>query len=298
MKNKKRIVKIFSIFIMLMAIITITGCTSDKSKVKLLNQKEILKHAKKYYGKAIVKEENRTDDSVTYTLEDKEYGFAYTCTSYKDEICIAASCSGYYVSSLTCNFEENYGKYIIQNLNLNNIVKIYSSPNLDKIFLSLHYPDEDSAKNDIKKIIDQIKSIDKRKFFIDYNIKIYNTNQQEIGKEIGLFNIKTGKYTNVYDRDIEQMTFEFAGVVNGTANDKSGIKFLYYKKVQYKDVEGLKMEWLNDKSIKEDDWTVEYYFDYRGKTYFIIPDIVFIVDEDGVDRNYYSEKYTNYWFNK
>ena len=298
MENKKRIIKGISTLIVIMFSIITTGCTSDKSKIKLLSQKEILKYVKRNYGTAIIEDENRTDDSAEYTLLDKEYNFKYTCTSYKKEICIDASCSGNYERKTSCDFEENYKKYIEQKLNLNNIVEIYSSSNLDKVLLSLHYSNEDEAKNDIKNVINKIKSIDKRNYFVDYNIKIYDTNEKEIGKEIGVYNIKTGKYISMYDENIEQMTYSFAVVVHGTTNDKSGIKFLYYKKVQYKDVEGLKMEWLHDKSIKDDDWTVAYYFDYKGTTYFIIPDIVFIEYEDGIDRNHYSEKYTNYWLNR
>ena len=298
MENKKRIIKGISTLIVIMFSIIITGCTSDKSKIKLLSQKDILKYVKRNYGTAIIEDENRTDDSVEYALLDKEYNFKYTCTSYKEEICIAASCSGNYERKTSCDFEENYRKYIERKLHLNNIVEIYSSPNLDKVLLSLHYLNEDAAKNDIKNVINKIKSIDKRNYFVDYNIDIYDTNKREIGKEIGTYNIKTGKYTSTYDKNVEQMTYYFAAVVNGSTNDKSGIRYLYYKKLQYKDVEGLKMEWLHDKSIKDDDWTVAYYFDYKGTTYFIIPDIVFIENEDGIDGNHYSEEYTNYWVNR
>lgn len=110
-------------------------------------------------------------------------------------------------------------------------MEIYSSSNLDKILLSLHYLNEDASKNDIKKVINKIKKIDKRNYFVDYNIEIYDTNEQEIGKGIGVYNIKTGKYTSMYDKNVEQMTYAFAAVVNGSINDKSGIRYLYYKKV-------------------------------------------------------------------
>ena len=298
MDNKKRIIIMLSTLIVIVLSIITTGCTSDKSKIKLLNQKDILKYVKRNYGTAIIEDKNITDDSAKYTLSDKEYNFKYNCTSYKKEICIAASCSGNYERKTSCDFEENYKKYIVDKLNLNNIVEIYSNPNLDKILLSLHYASEADAKNDINNVIKKIKSIDKRNYFVDYNIEIYDTNEQEIDKEFGVYNIKTGEYTSVYDKNIEQMTYSFAVVVHGTTNDKSGIRYLYYKRVQYKDVEGLKMEWLHDKSIKADDWTVAYYFDYKGTTYFIIPDIVFIENEDGIDRNHYSEQFTNYWFNR
>ena len=291
-------VKLFNLIIFLILVLIITGCRTDKSKIKLLNKKEILNYVKYNYGIAHIQGINKSVDSIDYSLLDDEYNFIYTCTSYKKEVCVAASCSGYYERELSCDFEEKYQKYIIQKINLNNIVEIYSNPNLDKVLLSLHYSNEDAAKKDIKNVINKIKKIDKRNYFGDYNIEIYDTNEQEIGKEIGIYSIKTGKYTSMYDKNIEQMTYAFAVVVHGTTNNKSGIKFLYYKKVQYKDVEGLKMEWLHDKSIKEDDWTVAYYFDYKGTTYFIIPDIVFIENEDGIDGNHYSEEYTNYWFNK
>lgn len=286
-------VKIFNLIILLMLVLVTTGCSTDESKIKVSSKDEILKYAKNKYGNANLKKGNCKDCGM-YTLLDKEYNFEYTCRSEIDDFCIDASCLGIYSKRDTCNFDEKYSEYIIKKLNLKNSMDIYSYSSTAKVLLELKYSSEKAAKKDIKNIIRKIKKIDKRKYFIDYNVKVYDSNE----KELGMYNIKNGKYINVYEENIEIMTSNFAFEVNGDRSDESGIKYLYYKKIQYKDVEGLKMEWLSDKTIKEDDWTVEYYFSYNGSIYFIIPDIVTVKsnEEDGIYKNHSDDEYTNYWF--
>ena len=90
--------------------------------------------------------------------------------------------------------------------------------------------DEKSAINDKKRVIEKIKKVDKRKFFLNYNIKIYDDEENYLG----IYNIKTGKYINKYEEKIDKMTYSFAVIVHKTTSDLSGIKYLYYKKILYK----------------------------------------------------------------
>ena len=183
--------KKLSVFVLLFFIVIITGCTSDKSKIKLLNSRQMIRYVNKNYGKAIIQNESRTKDSVNYTLKDSEYSFIYDCVNYKKEICVGASCSGYYTSEINCDFEEKYNEYIVQTLNMSNIVEIYSHPNLDKILLSLHYLNENDAKKDIKKVTKAIKGIDKRKYFIDIMLIYMILMSKKLGKNLVLMILKT-----------------------------------------------------------------------------------------------------------
>ena len=90
--------------------------------------------------------------------------------------------------------------------------------------------------------------------------------------------------------------YHFSVEVNHNSSDHTGITYLYCERVQYKDVERLQMEWLHDKDAAPEDWTVAYYFDYKGNTYFMLDDIVFIRDAEGIEGDHLSDYYTSYWF--
>ena len=92
------------------------------------------------------------------------------------------------------------------------------------------------------------------------------------------------------------LTRHFAVEVNRNSGDLSGITYLYYEAVQFKDVDRLQMEWLHDQDASPEDWTYCYYFDYKGNTYFILDDIVFIEDAPDIRGNHYSDYYTSFWF--
>ena len=61
-------------------------------------------------------------------------------------------------------------------------------------------------------------------------------------------------------------------------------------------MERLNLEWLDGDGQTPDDWTTAYYFDYNGETYFMLDDLVFIKDAEGIEGNHYSSNYTSYWF--
>lgn len=265
------------------------SCSSDKEKVKLKSEEGIVKYASNIYGKANYVSKETRENSIKYTLEDKEYKFKYTCTSYKANVCIDATCSNIYYEETDCDFDENYRGYIMDRLNLDNeYSNIYIGGS--RIF-ALSYSSEEEALQNVNKVAKELKKIDGRNYFKDYGISIYDNN----GQYLGVYDIKSDKYLNKYEEQVSSMTASFAAEVNRNSSDLTGIKYLYYKRVKYKDVEKLQMEWLYKKDVTEDDYTTAYYFKYNGEEYFMLDDKVFI-DYSVFNRYISDEYYTSYWF--
>ena len=284
--------KILSLLSLIIMIIAIAGCESNPEDVKLKSSNDIKKYVNKNYGKAKLINTQKEENSITDTLEDNQYQFTYTCNSYASGINIDGSNFGYNENT-SCDFDSNYQKYILDKLNLNNIytTQMYSLSDDYKIIFSVKYDNEDEIVKNKDELVQSIKNIDKRKYFINYRIKVYNDKEY-----LGSIGIKDSKFINVDDENIKQMTYEFAVAVHNTTNDTNGIKYLYHKKEQYKNIEKLNMEWLYNKNVNEDDWVTLYYFEYEGKIYFIINEQVYINNEDGFKKNYYNGNYTSYWF--
>jgi len=286
--------KILLFALSMLLVITTTGCKSKKEDVKLLTKKEMAIYAEENYGKANVINEEQKDSSIIYTLQDEEYKFNYTCTSYVYEAFFDATSMGY-TRGLTSDFDKQYKDYIVKTINLDNIYDAALTINRagDDVLFSIYYENEKEAKEDIEIITNKIKELDKRDYFKNYYIGVYDNNEY-----IGSFNIDSKEYKNKYEEYVGQMTGWFAAEVNNTNVDLEGITYLYYKRVQYKDVERLKMEWLHNKNLTPEDWTTAYYFDYKGETYFMLDDLVFIEEAEGINGKYhYSDYYTSYWFN-
>ena len=281
--------KILSILILIIIVmIAITGCKLNPEDVKLKKSFEIKNYVKKYFGSAKIINTKKEKINITYTLKDNQDHFTYSCTSYASSISIDGSVFGYNENTY-CDFDKNYQKYILDKLNLNNI---YNSYYYDyKTLCSVMYNNETEILKNKDNLIQNIKNIDKRKYFINYKIQVYNDKEY-----LGSIGIKDSKFINADDEKIELMTYKFAVAVQNTTDDTSGIKYLYNKREQYKNIEKLNIEWLNDKEVSEDDWITLYYFEYEGKTYFIIDKQVYIKDQDGFKRNYYNGDYTSYWF--
>lgn len=280
--------KILLLIIIPLLLFNITGCKFNKEDVKLKDEKSIIKHARTNYGKATLINKENSQEKIIYTLKDNEHKFTYECSSYISNVCIDADCADIYYETTSCDFDENYQKYILDTLNLDNVYNKHLGH--DYLF-SLKYENEKQAKKELKNIAKKIKKIDKRKYFSNYNIKVYDNSGY-----IGIYDLKNNKYVNRYEEAIDQMTHNFAVEVNHNSGNFDGIKFLYYKRIQYKDVERLQLEWLYKKNMTNEDWTTAYYFDYYGKTYFMLDDKVFI--PENVFGIYIADKnYTSYWFN-
>ena len=96
--------KIIYCSLIISVIIGITGCASRPEEVELKTSKDIVKYARKNFGKAKYVEQESGKNSVKYTLQDNEYKFNYECVSKVDNF----PCSSLYYETTECNFEEKY----------------------------------------------------------------------------------------------------------------------------------------------------------------------------------------------
>lgn len=289
--------KIMIYTICIVTIFGLCGCAAKKENVKLKTEREIVKYASNKYGKAIYVSKKQKNDSIKYTLQDKEYKFNYECSSSITQFCIDGSCAESYFETSNCYFDRAYQQFILDKLDLNNIYENFSknypsNSSTNKFIFAVKYENEKVAKANVAKLAKKFKKIDKRKYFKDYHIAIYDNNDNYLG----IYNTTLNKYINRYEEAAEGMTYSFATVVNHRNDNLDGIKYLYYKRIQYKDVENFKIEWLQKSDVTAEDWTTAYYFDYKGRTYFMLDDKVFITDQSIFNRYIADEYYTSYWF--
>lgn len=288
---KKKIVLCTLIFALL---ISMTGCKTKKEEVKLKSKAEIEQYASKKYGKANCISKNVNTDFIKYTLQDEEYNFKYECSSSITNLCIDSSCSNIFHETTKCDFDNAYKKYIQNTIKPDNIYKDFNKNYSDgqKIIFALNYENEETAQNSISTIAKKITQLDTRKYLSDYYIAIYDNNNTYLG----IYSITNKKYINRYDAAVDKMTQAFATEVNHNNNNLNGIKYLYYKRIQYKDVENLQIQWLNKDNVTEEDWTTAYYFEYNNNIYFMLDDKVFIEDKNIFNRYITDKYYTSYWF--
>lgn len=271
----------------------LTGCKTDKEEISLLTEKEALRYAKNRFGNALVVSTEEIEDGVCYTLQDEEYGFLYTIKDQIFQVAIDASKTGFYDHTVSSNFDQAYRLCLMEKLK--STEKIYphwgSNPSGDAVLFGLSVESEEEAKEKLPELAQKVQMLDQRKFFGEYHLGAY------MGDEyLGSYGMKTRKYEPAAAENQEQMLRRFAVEVNRNSGDLTGITAVGYEKVQLKDVEQLEMQWLHDKELTPEDWTYCYYFDYKGQTYFMLDDIVFIEDAPGIRGNHYSDYYTSYWF--
>lgn len=276
-------------------VFSMVGCTSDINNVKLKSEREILSYAAKHFGKAKIVDVEKNDEtkSVIYELQDRELGFYYTMKSRAIEVEIDATKTGLFMEGSTNNFKENYQNYIMEQLDIENIRCTNDiSRSGQPMLFSISCETEKAAKLDISPVLDEIKKIDRRGYFDEYCIGVYDEDEYYLGS----YAINSGEFTNRYEEYAGQMTILFALETKKNGGNLDDITYLYYEQLQYKDVEGLKLEWITRKNVTSDDWTTVYYFDYNGETYFMLDDRVRIDNELGMVHDYFDENYTNYWF--
>ncbi len=297
--------------LLLSGLITGCGCSMHKEDIKPKSAKQMEEYVKGEYGKAKVSETvTKTDEYAEYILKDSEYGFTYTCKSYVDEASIDTPLRGYYENT-NCDFDEAYRKYIYATLGIEDLVSGYYPGHF-----TFYFESEEAATQRLPELVTQIQQIDKKRYYFtkgrydNSQILVYDKEKNYFG----VVDIPTGKYLNKYEEQIENRKRDFAKAIyggnsDGTAVSYEGITYLKYEQVQYKDVEGLNLEWIDYDNfrITGDSWTTAYYFDYKGKTYFIIEARVKIPANEALRANadfrlnykengYYNRPYTNYIF--
>lgn len=270
----------------ILLLVLVTGCFNNKNNLK--TKDEILDYVEKKYGDATYDSDTPKSNSIIYTLKDKENGFKYTCTSS------SVKNNDKNTETTECDFDNKYSEYILNKLNLDNTYERVTSTNSagDNTVFGLKYESEDKAIETMPEISKKIKEIDTRRHFRDYYIKIFDNN----GTYLGSYSIDKDSYENKYEEKVEQFTNDFSKEVNEKSGDLTGIYYLYYKRVQFKDIDRLKLEWLDDDDIKDTDWTTAYYFSYNDQTYFMLDDRVTIENVNGIKGNHSSKYFTSYWF--
>lgn len=123
------------VIICLTLLLVITGCSRSAADVKLLNEKQVTRLAKTYFGKATYNGIIESDsDKIVYSFKDDTYGFEYVITSYKKSISVDGSNFGY-TAKTSSNFGNMYYDYIIDSLS-DDVTKIENKYNV-----SINYND-------------------------------------------------------------------------------------------------------------------------------------------------------------
>lgn len=278
---------------LMMVLLLMSGCVSSKEKVKLKNETDIVDYATSKYGKAEYVSHNVTDDFIKYTLRDSEYKFDYECISKVKQVCMDATCTDMYTETTSCNFDESYKKYIIDSLKLQNeypgFTQNYGCKSL--CLFALNYENAEENEKNIEDISIRFKQLDKRNYFANQNIAIYDNDNNYLG----IYRMDSNKYINRYEEAINTITSAFAYEVNSDNGDLTGISYVRYERKKYQDIEDFELIWLNDDTISSQDLVTVYYFKYNNEEYFMLDEKVFINDKTVFGRTIADKYYTNYW---
>ena len=178
--------KYFLYMFLILCLFVITGCSQDKDAVEMKSKDQILFYAKiEFLGEAKYIDTKSEQYAKTYSLQDEETSIKYECTSSVEKPC--PECA-WYEEVTTCDFEEKYKEYVTKKLNLKNV---YETSSKFKVFISLKYKDEAKAKTELEKVKRNLNKIDKRGFFNEYSIEVYDNNDNRLGT----YEISTGEYT-------------------------------------------------------------------------------------------------------
>lgn len=177
--------KVFILLMLCSILFIFTGCAkSSPEDVKLANKQSILHYAKSNFGAAEYVSQENKEDSITYTLKDKEYGFTYEITSYVyDDYYM-----GYYDEEKTSTFDENLQKYVLTELDeyiktgaKENDITLIESPYPIATFQTTENTNNDKAADFLVELGGEISSFERNKCFELYHIKLIDENEQVIG---------------------------------------------------------------------------------------------------------------------
>lgn len=241
------------------------------------SKSEIMRYASREYGRAeFIDKEVVDDDKVIYHLRDKAYGFEYSITSRMMNIGLDGAVLGksehkesdffieYYIfitehlRDKLDELEETYNVEIIADS------KTYSSVSYDyHIFAEIHYKDSDTqtAQTLSKKVNDLYKACDKRQFWQECKVDVYDQNEERIGGYDLRYNMWM---TEELEEDYYYI--EQAQVLNSDA--------VYVRKEEklFKDT-GLSLDAFTtrygEEPLNEDTVVTYYYLTVEGKEFFI-----------------------------
>ena len=271
--------------IILIVVLALGGCS-----MKLKTSDDALRYARMNYGSAeLISEQNNGENSVTFTLKDKDHGFTYTVTSKITEMNIDGSSFGKYESTsddyMSCfrdfilddsseKFDEIKNRYNIEteipDISLHSLMHIH-----------IKNGDTADAKDAAVQTAEIFKSYEKKKLFAIYDVSVFDENDNIIGK----CNISDGKWQNAEELYDER-------IISWAKNKSRNADYLYKEKKTFKDT-GLSLgdvvKFYYDSDIncpqEPDDEVTCYYFKAGNKEFFVY-------DFWTVERN---EWYTNYY---
>lgn len=253
MKHIKRL-------IIIVAILSLTGCYSNPEDVPLSNPEEILTYAQRVYGKAKISgiEKDETDgklSSITYHLTDSQYKFDYTIECFIHQVWIDTPLG--YTERKSSNFTENYENYLFNTLK-SDIEQIESNyclqiSNLLEV-TSLGYSSESEGVTLLGKAIEKL---DTRKYLNNQQIDVYDTNGEMIGQYV-IF----GEYQTIETIN----TNKYMQPVVRKYGTKA--KFLRTEEFYIYDVPGIDINEVYEPDHPDNQTATLYYFELDGKEYF------------------------------
>lgn len=294
--------KICKIIMVIIVMISITGCGKIKS------EKQVLKNAKKEYGTAeVVSKEVISKDNVIYILKDKKDNFMYQCKSYMQDIGMDGS-TFFTHPTITCDFNSNYQNYITNQMKN---TKLIMNHNLTILKSDTDYYDGNGSfhsfeihgksvnEEHYKSILKELQKIDDRNYFKKIALQIYD----DTNKKIGVITSNNYQFLTVLEEH-DKWFIEYANRTFSKSGRKDSEEIEFVRKeenVLIKDREELyeilfKNASLDDRENLETATTTIYYFyDNVAKIDFYIIDY-YIFGQACYYNNYSAEirnDYTN-----
>lgn len=266
MKNQKHIALLV---VMAMVFLIFGGCST-----KLKTSNDALAYARIHYGAAtLLREQKEGDKKVIFTLQDNDYGFQYTVTSSIADINIDGSSFGKYESTYD-DYMSCYRDFILDDsFEQFDFVKKKYQIETETPDISLHSlmhiywkSSEISATKDAAgQMADIFRNYEKKKLFSIYDIAVFDTNDNIIGK----CKISTGQW-----QDQEALYDE--RVINWAKNKYHNVKYLNKVQKTFQDT-GLspddvsKFYYSSDINCPQnpDDPVTYYYFEVNHQEFFV-----------------------------
>ena len=177
--------KILFLFMLCSILFVFTGCAqTSPENVNLASKQSILLYAKSNFGTAKYVSQENKEDSITYTLKDKEYGFTYEIKSYVyDDYYI-----GHYTEEKTSTFDKCLQRYVLDELDeyiqtgvtTNNLILVDSNYPI-AIFQTTKDTNHDKAAEFLVELGDKISNFERNKCFEPYKIELIDENEEVIG---------------------------------------------------------------------------------------------------------------------
>lgn len=239
---------------------------------KLASDEQMAFFASQKYGKASVRgsETNEDNTKTTFYMVDDGCGFEYICSSLEQRFCIDATCSDRYYEQKSCDFDAKYRDYVRNKIDDDERIEVdRGQGKFHFMYFSFNSAEEALSKGPEK--TKKIKQYDVKNRLDNDTIGLYIGDSYYGECRVG------GGCEDKYEAEVDQELYSALRVfgckptvTNGNCTEED-VVYRYYELRPYKEIEGLQLDWIVNKKegISEDDLAVLYYYDFRGKTYFV-----------------------------